>query len=164
MDDSANPETGKQMTLPFSRFPAGQSPRQATDGADRSGGTDRPAMRVLVIEDNQDLAKLFCDLLEVMGCQTGVAFNAQSGLESAKRTMPDLIFCDLRLPGEKNGMDLAVELRANHAFDDVPLIAVTGYSDADEDRRALDAGFDKIFPKPIKFAQIQEVLNQYRNR
>ncbi len=64
-------------------------------------------MRVLVIEDNQDLAKLFCDLLEVMGCMTYSAHSARSGLECARKEVPDLVFCDLRLPGEKSGFDVA---------------------------------------------------------
>jgi CheY-like chemotaxis protein len=121
-------------------------------------------LRVLVVEDNQDLAKLFCDLLEVMGCATDMAFNARAGLESARRTMPDLLFCDLRLPGEKDGFDLAVELRADPRLMHIPLIAVTGYADADEHQRALQVGFERVFEKPVKFAQILEVLNKYRKQ
>jgi CheY-like chemotaxis protein len=121
-------------------------------------------LRVLVIEDNQDLARLFCDLLEVMGCETEMAFNAKSGIASARRVVPDLVFCDLRLPGEKNGFDVAQELRADPAFSRMQLIAVTGYSDADEQRRALEAGFDRVFAKPVKFAEIQEVLKDFQQR
>ena len=121
-------------------------------------------MRVLVIEDNQDLARLFCDLLEVMGCQTEVAFNVRSGMQSTLKNSPDIIFCDLRLPGEKNGFDFARELRATPQFADLPLIAVTGYGDVEAQRRALDAGFNRVFAKPIKFAEIQDVLKQYSKR
>lgn len=118
-------------------------------------------LRVLVVEDNQDLARLFCDLLEVMGCETSVAFNAHSGIEAARQNPPDLVFCDLRLPGEKNGLDLAQTLRADNQLSHIPLIAVTGYVDDTEEKRALAAGFDRIFAKPIKFAQIQDVLKGY---
>jgi CheY-like chemotaxis protein len=126
--------------------------------------TNQYQLRVLVVEDNQDLAKLFCDLLEVMGCATDMAFNARAGLESARRTMPDLLFCDLRLPGEKDGFDLAAELRADPQLTHIPLIAVTGYDDADEHQRALQVGFERVFEKPVKFAQILEVLNNYRKQ
>jgi CheY-like chemotaxis protein len=131
-----------------------------------NGAGSLPAfqLRVLVIEDNQDLARLFCDLLEVMGCETEMAFNAKSGIASARRVVPDLVFCDLRLPGEKNGFDVAQELRADPAFSRMQLIAVTGYSDADEQRRALEAGFDRVFAKPVKFAEIQEVLKDFQQR
>lgn len=121
-------------------------------------------MRVLVIEDNQDLARLFCDMLEVMGCETEVAFNARTGVASARRIKPDIVFCDLRLPGERNGFDVAAELRSDEASANLPLIAVTGYSDIEEHRRALDAGFDRVFAKPIKFAEIQHVLKDYQKR
>jgi CheY-like chemotaxis protein len=129
-----------------------------------SGSLPAFQLRVLVIEDNQDLARLFCDLLEVMGCETEMAFNAKSGIASARRVVPDLVFCDLRLPGEKNGFDVAQELRADPAFSRMQLIAVTGYSDADGQRRALDAGFDRVFAKPVKFAEIQEVLTDFQQR
>lgn len=131
-----------------------------------SRGAVLPAfqMRVLVIEDNQDLARLFCDLLDVMGCETEVAFNARTGLARARRMKPDIVFCDLRLPGEKNGFDVAQELRGDGALAKVPLVAVTGYSDIDEQRRAREAGFDRVFAKPIKFAEIQDVLKDYQRR
>lgn len=122
----------------------------------------RYQMQVLVIEDNQDLAKLFCDLLEVMGCVTQVAFNARAGIENARRLKPDLVFCDLRMPGEKSGVDVAAELRADPELKHIPLVAVTGYADASEQQRARDAGFDRIFEKPVKFAQLQQVLNDFR--
>jgi len=100
----------------------------------------RYPLRVLVVEDNRDLAKLFCDLLEVMGCVAEAVFNARSALENAKAKVPDLVFCDLRLPGGKNGFELAAELRADPALAHIPLIAVTGYADGDERERALEAG------------------------
>jgi CheY-like chemotaxis protein len=134
-------------------------PSNTAKSADDAGSEQR--MRVLVIEDNQDLAKLFCDLLEVMGCITEVALNGRSGLDGAKRFAPDLVFCDLRLPGEKDGFAVAQELRNDRDFAKVPLIAVTGLTGPDEYHRAISAGFDQVFEKPIKFAQIQQLLTMY---
>lgn len=118
-------------------------------------------LRILVIEDNRDLAKLFCDLLEVMGCTTRVAFNGRSGLAMLEEDAPDLVFCDLRLPGESSGFDVAVAVRADPRFAHIPLVAVTGYDGADEHQRALDAGFVQVFEKPVKFAQMMEVLAKH---
>jgi CheY-like chemotaxis protein len=139
-------------------------PSQQPPNPNENPSGQQPSLSVLVIEDNQDLAKLFCDLLEVMGCATEMAFNARHGIEAARRLMPDLVFCDLRLPGEKNGFDLASELSADPALSAIPLIAVTGYNDAEEHQRALKAGFRQVFEKPVKFAQIMEVLNTYRKQ
>ncbi|HEY8609624.1 MAG TPA: response regulator [Noviherbaspirillum sp.] len=116
-------------------------------------------LRIMVIEDNRDLAKLFCDLLEVMGCTTRVAFNGRSALSMVEDEAPDLVFCDLRLPGETSGYDVASVLHADPRFSHIPLVAVTGYDGPDEHRRALEAGFVRVFEKPVKFAQMMEVLH-----
>lgn len=119
-------------------------------------------LRVLVVEDNRDLAKLFCDLLQVMGCVAEAAFNARMALDSARAKAPDLVFCDLRLPGGKSGFDLAADMRADPDLAGIPLIAVSGYADGPEREKALQAGFVRVFEKPVKFAQMMEVLNSVR--
>lgn len=119
-------------------------------------------LRVLVVEDNRDLAKLFCDLLEVMGCVTEAVFNVRMALDSARKQAPDLVFCDLRLPGGKSGFDLAADMRGDPDLAGIPLIAVSGYADGPERERALQAGFERVFEKPVKFAQMMEVLNDFR--
>lgn len=91
-----------------------------------------------------------------------MAFTARSALDLARRNPPDLVFCDLRLPGEKDGFDVAKELRADESCAGIRLIAVSGVTEADEQQRALEAGFDRVFAKPVKFAQIQEVLGDNR--
>lgn len=114
--------------------------------------------KVLIIEDNQDLAKLFCDLLQILGCETEMALSAQSGIEVAERKEFDLIFCDIHLPGRKNGFDVVRELRAHPRYEKKLLIAVTGYLEGDDPQLCLEAGFDRVFAKPVKFAEMQEVL------
>jgi CheY-like chemotaxis protein len=126
-----------------------------------TAATDRP-LNVLVIEDNRDLARLFCDLLEVMGCVAQVAWSAQSGLEAAQERVPDLIFCDLGMPGDKDGFDVAAEVRRNASLANTWLIAVTGFAEAETHERARNTGFNRVFAKPVKFAQLQNVLNEYR--
>jgi CheY-like chemotaxis protein len=152
---------GKGTSFTFS-MPLNVQAAQSRDNEPAAEERSTAGLKILVIEDNRDLAKLFCDLLEVMGCVTEVALNAKSGMERAKKRIPDIVFCDLGLPGEKNGFDFARDLRADPQLAHIPLIAVTGHSSEEDQQRALAAGFDRIFAKPIKFSEIQEVLNAFQ--
>lgn len=121
-------------------------------------------LRVLIIEDNADLAQLFADMFSIMGCATNIALNADAGLANARQYAPDLVFSDLRLPGAKDGCDFACELRAEPGFERVPLIAITGSTDSADFDRARKAGFDRIFVKPFKFREIQELVRGLQDR
>jgi CheY-like chemotaxis protein len=118
------------------------------------------AFRILVIEDNADLAKLFADMFGIMGCASEVALNAESGSEATIRSRPDLVFCDLHLPGSKDGFDFARDLRNDPSFAQVPLIAITGATESGVFERARKAGFDHIFAKPFKFREIEELIRR----
>ena len=122
----------------------------------------RKKLHSLVIEDNQDLARLFADLLEVVGCSTDVAWSGKTGIEMARQQKPNLIFCDLTLPGEKDGYDVAREIRASDQFDHTMLVAITGFNHPEAWQKARESGFDHMFTKPIKFAQLQQVISAYR--
>jgi CheY-like chemotaxis protein len=121
-------------------------------------------LRVLVVEDNQDFAQILRDILEIKGCETAVAFNARAGLETTKKIMPDMIFCDIGLPGDINGLGFARALRADSELAHIPLIAVSGYNSDEDRQRASLAGFDMIFPKPVRFADITQALAIFSKR
>ncbi len=120
--------------------------------------TSSSRVRVLVIEDNRDFAQLFKDMLQIMGCDPEVAMTAQEGLEVARQSQPDMIFCDIGLPGEMDGFGFARALRADARTKDIPLVAVSGYTSAEDKQKALAAGFDRLCPKPVKFGDISESL------
>jgi CheY-like chemotaxis protein len=120
-------------------------------------------MNILVIEDNPDFAQLLCDLLEIKGCGAIMAHNASSGMRLAKERRPSMIFCDLGLPGEMDGLDFAAALRKDVEIAHIPLIAVTGYSSDEDKKLALDAGFDMVFPKPVKFADLTAAIDHFRS-
>ncbi|WP_019142637.1 response regulator [Noviherbaspirillum massiliense] len=121
-----------------------------------------PDVRILIIEDNRDLALLFRNLVQAMGCTAEVAWSGRSGLELAEKTAPDIIFCDISLPGEKTGFDVARAIRAHKDLAGTWLVAVTGHEDPAMHERALNAGFNRVFIKPVKFAQMHEVLTEFR--
>lgn len=112
----------------------------------------------LVIEDNRDFAKLFCDLLAVLGGSAEIASSAQAGMEKAAAMPPDIVFCDIGLPGDKNGVDFAREFRQDVRFGSIPVIAVTGLDYRACQGSDLRSDFHDVFEKPIKFGHLFRVL------
>jgi CheY-like chemotaxis protein len=121
----------------------------------------QPGLRVLIVEDNPDLARLFSDLVGVMGCAADVAWNGRSELEKVQEREHHIVFCDLGLPGDKNGYDVARDIRANTNLTQTYLVAVTGSTDAEAYDMAIAAGFDIVLTKPVKFGQMRSVLERY---
>lgn len=112
------------------------------------------------MEDNPDLARLFSDLVGVMGCTADVAWNGRAGLDMVREKQHQIVFCDLGLPGEKNGFDVARELHEGPSDERPYLVAVTGSTDIHARQQALDAGFDLVLAKPVKFWEMRAVLEK----
>jgi CheY-like chemotaxis protein len=121
----------------------------------------QPRCRALVIEDHRDFAQLLCDILEIQGCAAQSVFDAQEGLNAARATVPDMIFCDIGLPGTMNGHDFARQLRSEPGLAHIPLVAVSGYTSEQDKSRAIEAGFNLVFAKPVKFADLTLALDTY---
>lgn len=144
------------VTLPLLNQSGG-----AGQGGQSAAGADKPPLRVLAIEDNRDFAQLFRHMLEIMGCELDITSDARSGLRIAREIMPQLIFCDIGLPGDMDGFAFAQTLRADPALQHIPLVAVSGYNSPADVQRARDAGFDRLCGKPVKFADISEALSTF---
>src|SRR5262249_14544644 len=97
--------------------------------------------RILVVEDNRDAAESLRMLLELYGFQVSVAYTGPDGVALAKREHPDVVVCDIGLPG-MDGFAVASALRKNDRLASARLIAVTGYGQEEDKRRVLQAGFD----------------------
>jgi PAS domain S-box-containing protein len=120
----------------------------------------RPAARrlkVLVVEDNHDAADSLRILLEVYGYQVQVAHNGPDGVRAAEEYRPDVVVCDIGLPG-MDGYRVARALRENPATAAARLIALTGYGQEEDRRRAREAGFDEHLTKPADPAKLESLL------
>jgi signal transduction histidine kinase/ActR/RegA family two-component response regulator len=155
---SPGPGQGQTMTV---RLPLLNQAGGASQASQSAAGGERPHLRVLAIEDNRDFAQLFRHMLEIMGCELDITSDARSGLKIARDIMPQLIFCDIGLPGDMDGFAFARALRADPALQHIPLVAVSGYSSPADVQRARDAGFDRLCGKPVKFADISEALSTF---
>ncbi|HEV2844398.1 MAG TPA: response regulator [Thermoanaerobaculia bacterium] len=118
---------------------------------------ERPR-RCLVIEDHVDAAESLALLLQLIGHEVEVAFDAVQGLEAARRFRPEVVLCDIGLPGAMDGYAAARELRADPELRAVYLVALTGYGQEEDRRKALEAGFDSHLTKPADLDELRRLL------
>ena len=104
--------------------------------------------RVLVIEDNRDNLELMRYLLGAFGHEALTAEDGSAGLAVARREHPDLVLCDIHLPG-MDGYAVVGELKRDSAFAQTPVVAVTAMAMIGDSERGLRAGFDGYIYKPI---------------
>ncbi|MBX3470379.1 MAG: response regulator [Planctomycetes bacterium] len=114
------------------------------------------ARRVLVVEDHADAADMLRALLEHEGHEVEVAASGPDGLAAAARFRPDVVLCDLGLPG-LDGFEVAARLRRDHGAD-LALVALSGYAQEDDRARARAAGFDAHLTKPVAAADLARAL------
>lgn len=113
--------------------------------------------RVLVVEDNPDVAEGLMMLIELLGHRITVARDGLSAVEAAQSSLPDVMLVDIGLPGI-DGYEVARRIRSNPRLRQTVLIALTGYG-RDEDRdRARAAGFDHHLVKPVELEALRTLV------
>ena len=131
---------------------AGNEPRRRRSPASRPHApSPDPAaarLRILVIEDNQDYADSLRILFELYGHEATVAYSGIDGVEAALAQPPDLVVCDIGLPG-LDGFEVAQTLRANPLTARICLVAVTGYGTENDRKKTAESGFDAHLVKPV---------------
>ena len=121
-----------------------------------SGSVD--GRRVLVVDDGIGAAKMLQLLLSKLGPhEVEIAHDGVTALETAKRFAPDLVLLDIGLP-RMDGYEVARQLRDNAEFKSTTLVAVTGYSGAEERQRSADAGFNDHVVKPVDLETLKRLL------
>jgi PAS domain S-box-containing protein len=114
-------------------------------------------LRILVVEDDRDCAESLRMLLELCGYEVTVAYSGTEGVRAAEERKPDVVLCDLALPG-LDGYGVASRLRRNPATAKARMIAVTGYGSENDRRRTEEAGFERHMVKPVDPHELQQVL------
>lgn len=115
---------------------------------------------ILVIEDNAVNLELMTYLLQAHGYRTVSAGNGSAGLTLARQVRPDLIICDIQMPG-LDGHSVAQALRADPALARLPLIAVTAAAMVGDRDRALASGFDAHVAKPIEPKALMALVESF---
>jgi len=118
-------------------------------------------LRVLIVEDNDDLAETLAALLHSTGHQViGMAQDGVEAIELARSLKPQVVLCDIGLPGELDGLDVARTIRAEAELGDVHMIALTGFGAPDDRIRMREAGFDACLVKPVELDLLRACLAQ----
>jgi two-component system, cell cycle response regulator len=117
--------------------------------------------RILVIEDDPASLELFQYILSAHGYATMTAARGDDGLAAARSQRPDLVICDIQLPG-LDGYAIAAQLKSDATLKSVPLVALTALAMVGDREKVLAAGFDAYVSKPIDpstfVAQIEPLL------
>lgn len=154
---SDGPGRGAEFTI---RLPlaAVQGTQRHDDNAPLSAPLDRPTpRRVLVVEDNVDAAESLREALELEGYEVAIAHSGPDGLERAATFTPEVVLCDIGLPG-LDGYDVARRLRADPRMRSVVLIALSGYGAQSDKEQARSAGFDLHLAKPLKVPAFEQTI------
>lgn len=154
---SEGPARGARFTV---RFPAIEAPSESPREPFERTSVER-SRRVLLIEDNEDARRTLRAALSLYGYEIEDAADGPSGLNIALARPCEVAIIDIGLPGV-DGYEVAAQLRAAEQGESMLLIALTGYSDSQSRRRALQAGFHAYFTKPVSPASLARYIEAAR--
>lgn len=117
--------------------------------------------KILVVDDNEDNRQILIDLLSAAGYEVIEAHNGFDAVAIAAREVPALVLMDIQLPG-MDGLEATRRIKVQPALARIPVIAVTSYALAGDDRKAADAGCDDYVTKPFSpralLAKVRTIL------
>jgi signal transduction histidine kinase/ActR/RegA family two-component response regulator len=116
-----------------------------------------PSRLVLIIEDNVDHGETLAQVLALSGHRARVARTGKSGIALAQDLKPDVVLCDIGLP-DMDGYEVARALRTNGDLATTRLIAVSGFAQPEDKKRAKEAGFDAHLAKPPPLDELNAML------
>jgi CheY-like chemotaxis protein/anti-sigma regulatory factor (Ser/Thr protein kinase) len=151
--ESAGPGLGSEFRV---RIPA-RPEAEHVKLAPAADAAPRVPRHVLVIEDHGDSRESLRLLLEVSGHRVEIADNGFDGLEMALTRHPEVALVDIGIPG-MDGYQVAREIRAADRGHHIYLVALTGYGQPIDRRRALEAGFNEHMVKPVERERLMRML------
>jgi CheY-like chemotaxis protein len=154
---SDGPGTGAELRV---RLPLTTAVHPADQPQPPAERPTRQSLRILVIEDNTDLAATYQTLMRRHGDTVTLATTGHTGLTEATSQPFDLVLCDIGLP-DIDGYQIARQLRDHPATRDIKLVAVSGFSQDSDRQQALHAGFDAHLAKPMTLTDLDNLLNTW---
>lgn len=132
------------------------APGEASVGQAKETRAAARTHRVLVVDDNVDAAQSLAELVRLFGHEVDVVYDGPSALTSVAANRPDVVLCDLGLPG-MDGYEVAKALRAK-LDGGIRLVAVSGYAQPEDIKKSIAAGFDAHLAKPPDPAHIERLF------
>ena len=146
------------------RLPSGPSLERPPQSAPSLGASSTgPGLKILIVDDNRDAADSCATLLRLSGHHVQIAYTSQQALELAGLVHPQVILADIGLP-DMDGYALAHKIRAEPWGRSMILIAISGWGQEEDKRRAMAAGFDNHLTKPIEPQTIESLLQSLEAR
>jgi signal transduction histidine kinase len=149
---SAGPGRGATFTV---RLPVVLPP--TTRAMAREAPTVVAPRRVLIVEDNDDTRQMLHEALSYIGHEVREARDGATGIALAAESRPDVALIDIGLP-DVDGYEVARRLRAAPGGRNIGLIAITGYGQPEDQKRAYEAGFDAHLTKPVAAERLKQVM------
>jgi CheY-like chemotaxis protein len=122
-----------------------------------NGSAPSASKRILEADDNRDGAETMSMLLQLSGHEVYLAHSGAEALDVARRERPDIAVLDIGMP-DLNGYEVAERIRHEAWGESIKLIAVTGWGQAEDKRRALAAGFNHHLTKPVDPSQLEALF------
>ena len=122
-------------------------------------GHDRRCVRVLIVDDNRDVATTLSKLLQRRHFAVEIVTDAKQALEVFRQFSPDIALLDIAMP-EVNGYELARRIRGQPDFEALPIIAISGYGDREHLALSAEAGIDEHLLKPVSMATLEEAIGR----
>jgi signal transduction histidine kinase/CheY-like chemotaxis protein len=154
---SEGPGEGSEfiITLPAQTVEAASEPERRPSKLRR----DLPRRKILVVDDLAESALTLARMLRAMGQEVATAHDGYGALALIREYKPEVVFLDIAMPG-MNGYEVARRIRASNDIESPLLIALTGYGQDEDRRRAYEAGFDFHLTKPTSLEQLTSVLSR----
>ncbi|MGH7784567.1 MAG: response regulator, partial [Candidatus Binatia bacterium] len=158
---SEGPGRGSEITV---RLPLDKNPgKPSVPPRDPVRAKAAGPYRILIIDDNRLGARAMQMFLNGEGHQVEIAFTGPEGIETARRFQPEVVLCDIGLPG-LDGFAVAQCLRRELGLDKLYLVAVSGYGREEDQERAREVGFEAYLMKPVNFRDLERLLAEFSQR
>ncbi len=116
--------------------------------------------KVLIVEDEETIQRLFKDVLEKVGYKIIIAGDGEQGVQLASKEKPDLILMDVQMP-IKNGLEATKEIKGNPLTNNIPVVALTALAMKGDEERVRAAGCDDYISKPVQIRALLEKVASY---